>query len=727
MTSDEIRDRFLNYFVERDHYLLGSAALVPAQFDPSVLLTTAGMHPLKPYFMDLEQPPSKRLTSCQKCFRTSDIDTVGTTKRHLTFFEMLGNFSVGDYFKQGAIEYAWDLSINGFGLDPNRIWITVFEGDDELSLGPDEEAIAAWESVGVPRERIVFCARSENFWQAGATGPCGPCSELYFDRGLEYGSADDLPGQDNERFLEYWNLVFMEYDQIEPNSLTPLPSKNIDTGLGLNRLAAILQGVDSVFETDQFRPLIELGEKLSAKRYGETFEVDRALRILSDHSRGTVFLLADGVVPSNEDRGYVLRRLMRRAIVQGRRIGIEGEFLTKFAKVVRDLMQNAYPELREHAQTIDMWMANEEEAFGKTMQQGTRLLNDHIEHAKRNNEEGIGAAEAFALHDTYGFPFELTLELAAEHDLGVDAQGFEDLMDQQRARARASAGRGGHDKVRQGIHDFVHQVDPATKFVGYNTLQQTTQITAIGEVEGKVVAKLTESPFYATGGGQVHDEGVIESSEGGCTARVVDVVRVGDDQAVIVDIKQGELDKTKPFVARVDSRKRHATACNHTATHLLHAALREVVGEHARQAGSYVGPDKLRFDFAHGQALTTEQLTEIENRVNDWISASEPVTAVTTTLENAKRSGAMALFGESYGEVVRMVEIGGGSRSRELCGGTHVEITSQIGAFAILSESSSAANVRRIEAVSGPAALALLRKHDRALGEIARSLRPNRE
>lgn len=727
MTSDEIRTRFLSFFETRGHHLLKSASLVPAQFDPSVLLTTAGMHPLKPYFMGLEQPPSKRLTSCQKCFRTVDIDTVGTTKRHLTFFEMLGNFSVGDYFKEGAIEFAWDLSLNGFLLDPDRIWITVFEGDANLGIGPDEEAIAAWESVGVARERIILCPRSENFWQAGAVGPCGPCSELYYDRGLEFGGPDDLPGEDNERFLEYWNLVFMEYNQGSPNSLVPLPSKNIDTGLGLSRLATILQGVDSVFDTDQFRPLVSLGEELSGQSYGEKFEVDRALRILADHSRGSVFLLADGVVPSNEDRGYVLRRLMRRAIVQGRRIGIEGEFLPKFGETVRALMQDAYPELRERGATIDMWLANEEEAFGKTMQQGTRLLNEHIERAKRNGEEGIGAKEAFALHDTYGFPFELTLELAAEQGLGVDAQGFEELMDEQRARARASAGRGARDKVTQGIRDFAQQVTPVTAFTGYESLEQSTGIVAVGEVEDRVIAKLFESPFYATGGGQIHDEGVIECEEGNCRARVVDVVRVGDDQALVVELVEGELGSGKRVVARVDRRKRHATACNHTATHLLHAALREVVGDHARQAGSYVGPDKLRFDFAHGQALSAEQLREIEDRVNDWISAAEPVTAITTTLEVAKSRGAMALFGESYGEVVRMVEVGDGDRSRELCGGTHVAITSEIGAFKIVSESSSAANVRRIEALSGPSALQLLRRHDHTLGEVTRSLRTNAE
>src|SRR5215207_1147095 len=402
MTSDEIRERFLSFFAERDHKRIPSASLIPASYDPSVLLTTAGMHPLKEYFAGREQPPHHRLTSCQKCFRTPDIDQVGMTTRHLTFFEMLGNFSMGDYFKAGAVEFAWDLSLNGFGFNPDDIWVTVFEGDEELGLGPDEEAIEAWLKIGVPRERIVECPRSENFWQAGPTGPCGPCSELYLDRGLDFGEPDDLPGGENERFLEYWNLVFMQFEQNPVNTLTPLPAQNIDTGLGLNRLAAILQNTTSVFETDQFVPLITLGEQLSGHRYGHEFGTDRAMRVLADHTRGMSFLIADGVVPSNEDRGYVLRRLMRRAIVQGRRIGIEPGFLPKYAHVVRDTMGPAYPELFEQADTIDMWLRTEEESFNRTLEQGMKMLEDVIERARAAGAEGIGADEAFRLHDTFG-------------------------------------------------------------------------------------------------------------------------------------------------------------------------------------------------------------------------------------------------------------------------------------------------------------------------------------
>jgi alanyl-tRNA synthetase len=720
MKTDEIRRTFQEFFEANDHRRIPSASLVPAASDTSTLLTIAGMQPLKPYFLGLEQPPHHRLVSCQKVFRTPDIDNVGTTHRHLTFFEMLGNFSIGDYFKQGAVELAWKLSLEGFGLEPDSIWITVFEGDEELGLGPDEEAIEAWLSVGVPRERIVLCNRKENFWQAGETGPCGPCSELYLDRGLEFGSEDDLPGGENERFLEYWNLVFMQYDQNPVNTLTPLPAKNIDTGLGLNRLAAHMQGTTSVFETDEFQPLLELAEQLSGKRYGETFETDRAMRILADHTRGMSFLIADGVVPSNDDRGYVLRRVMRRAIVQGRRLGVEPGFLPRFAELVRELMGGAYPELNEQRETIEMWLAREEEAFGRTLEQGMRLLDDVIARAKETGEEGIGADQAFLLHDTHGFPLELTLELAAEQGMGVDEQGFEELMDEQRRRAR-SPGRGAQDDDRERIREFTEGSEP-TSFTGYETVEQATAVASLTAENGRVLAKLVESPFYATGGGQVHDGGVVECEDGGCAARVLDVVRVGDDQALVLEPIKGELHEGERVIARVDPARR-LTERNHTATHLLHAALRERLGTHVRQAGSYVGPDKLRFDFTHGAPLTEQELRDVEDAVNAQIIADHPVRALTTTLEEARCLGAMALFGEKYGDVVRMVEIGDGNWSRELCGGTHVRSTGVIGVFKVTTETSSAANVRRIEAITGEVAIELLRRHDRVLAEAAQVLR----
>jgi alanyl-tRNA synthetase len=745
MSSDEIRERYLNFFEERGHRRIPSASLVPSAHDPSALLTVAGMHPLKPYFLGQEQPPAQRLTSCQKVFRTVDIDNVGNTARHLTFFEMLGNFSFGDYFKREAIEFAWELSREVFGFDERDIWVTVFEGDDELGLGPDEEAIAIWQAMGVERGRIVECPRSENFWQAGPTGPCGPSSELYIDRGVELGSADDLPGGENERFLEYWNLVFMQYDQQPAGQgplLRPLPANNIDTGLGLNRLAAILQGKQSVFETDQFWPLIELGQDLSGRRYGEHRDADRALRILSDHSRAMTFLVADGVVPSNEERGYVLRRVMRRAIQQGRALGLEPGFLTHYSERVRDLMGGAYPELHEQRSAIEKWLSAEEESFGRTLAQGMATLRLHIDQARDASRPYVPAAEVFRLHDTYGFPYEMTSELLAEEGLSIEGD-FEHLMEQQRARGRASARAGGSDagQAREAASSFAGESDFSTRFTGYETEEQQTTVGAVRAVAGegsgaangggslgaRYLVKLAESPFYAAGGGQVADVGTIECEHGDCRARVEDVFRLGDDQALAVVVEEGSLRPGEPVRARVDHLARHATEANHTATHLLQAALRERVGSHVRQAGSYVGPDKLRFDFSHGQALSAEELKDVEDRVNEWISRNDPVRPITTTLEEAKRLGAMALFGEKYGDVVRMVEIGAGEYSRELCGGTHVRSTAEIGVFHIISETSSAANVRRIEALTGPAAAELLRDHDRLLADASATLRTRPE
>ncbi len=731
MTSDQIRERYLAFFEERGHRRLPSASLVPPPEDRSVLLTTAGMQPLKPYFLGREVPPAPRLTSCQKCFRTPDIEKVGSTLRHLTCFEMLGNFSIGAYFKQGAIEFAWELSREVFGFQGEDIWVTVFEGDDALGLGADEEAIELWEAVGVPRERIVGCPRSENFWEAGPVGPSGPCSELYLDRGLDFGQEDDLPGGENERFLEFWNLVFMQYNQDPHDHLVGLPTRNIDTGLGLNRMAAILQGKESVFETDQFQPLIDLGQELSGRRYGEEFPTDRALRILADHTRGMSFLVADGVVPSNEERGYVLRRVMRRAIQQGRALGMEGGFLVRYAEVVRELMGGAYPELNTQRAAIEKWLAAEEESFGRTLEQGTRLLEELIERALDADEEGIAAADAFELHDTYGFPFDLTRELVAERGLGVDPEGFERLMDAQRARARAAAGgtpKSG-EVPRELARELAKTASFTTRFTGYETEAQRASADAVWDFTNEnrhFLVKLDESPFYPAGGGQVSDVGTLEWEDSDHKGRVENVFRLGGDQALEVVVEQGQPEPGK-VKAVVDHAARHATECNHTATHLLHAALRERLGEHVRQAGSYVGPDKLRFDFSHSQALTAEELRGVEDRVNEWILADDPVRPISTTLDEARRLGAMALFGEKYGEIVRMVQIGEGDYSRELCGGTHVRATAEIGLFHILGETSSAANVRRIEALTGPAAVELLRAHDRWLVEIATTLRTRPE
>ncbi len=759
MRTEEIRERYLAFFEERDHRRIPSASLVPSSHDPSALLTVAGMHPLKPYFLGRETPPAPRLASCQKCFRTVDIDNVGNTNRHLTFFEMLGNFSIGDYFKAEAIAFAWELSLEVFGFSPQDIWVTVFEGDEQLGLGPDEEAIELWRAAGVPSERIVPCPRSENFWQAGPTGPCGPCSELYVDRGAHIGEPGDLPGGENERFLEYWNLVFMQYNQEPENTLAELPARNIDTGLGLNRMAAIMQGKRSVFDTDQFQPLIELGEQLSGKRYGEHFNTDRALRILADHSRAMTFLVADGVVPSNEERGYVLRRVMRRAIQQGRALEMAPGFLSRYAEVVRELMGSVYPELVEQREAIGKWLSSEEEGFGRTLEQGMGVLRFHIDHAREKGHDFVHAEDAFKLHDTFGFPFELTRELLGEEGLRVDEAGFEELMDRQRARARAAGGGStdGEDP-RERAREFAERAGLQTRFTGYETERQPTSVAAVALDEGngvgehaaegdharaceagisadepgavagtRMLVKLAESPFYAAGGGQISDVGTIECEQGDCRARVESVYRLGEDQVLSVVVERGALAPREPVLARVDHTARHATQCNHTATHLLHAALRARLGAHVRQAGSYVGPDKLRFDFSHGTALTREELHDVEDQVNAWIAHADPVHPITTTLEEAKRLGAMALFGEKYGEVVRMVEIGEGDYSRELCGGTHVRNTAEIGAFRVTAETSSAANVRRIEALTGPAAVELLREHDHELAEIAATLRTSPE
>jgi alanyl-tRNA synthetase len=746
MTSDEIRSTFLEFFQSRDHRRAPSASLIPAEYDPSVLFTVAGMVPLKPYFQGVERPPHPRLTTCQKTFRTPDIEIIGTTTRHLTFFEMLGNFSFGDYFKQGAAEFAWELSREGFGFDEADIWATVFGGDDELGLGPDQEAIDIWLQIGLPRERIVELPREENFWQMGATGPCGPCSELYLDRGVRFGRPDDLPGGENERFMEYWNLVFMELDQNPAGVLTPLPAKNIDTGLGLNRMACILQDKETVFETDQFAPLIALGEELSGRRYGQDFATDRALRVLADHTRGMSFLVADGVVPSNEDRGYVLRRVIRRAIQHGRGLGLEPGFLLRYADAVGELMGSEYPELHQQADLIQKWLTSEEESFGRTLELGLGRLDELIARARDSGAEGIAGADAFLLHDTYGFPIDMTLEIVAEHGLGVDEEGFESLMDEQRTRARGSGRTRVGQELRERATELAGSAGFATEFVGYERTEAETTIGAAvaekpdeldpahpahsGEAGSRaggrpteLLLKLVESPFYATGGGQIADVGTIECESGACRATVADVLRLGTDQVLAVTPEHGTFQPGERVHARVDRASRHATEANHTATHLLHAALRRRLGTHVHQAGSYVGPDKLRFDFTHGGALSAEDLAAISDEVNDWIVANSPVRAITTTLDEARNLGAMALFNEKYGDVVRMVEVGDGSFSRELCGGTHVRLTAEIGLFKIVHETSTAANVRRIEAITGPEAVALARARDEELERAATLLR----
>ena len=718
MKADEIRQTYLSFFAERGHEIVPSASLVPSVHDPSVLLTTAGMQPFKPYFLGREEPPARRLADVQKCFRTTDIEAVGNTARHLTFFEMLGNWSFGDYFKAESIAWGWELATQGFDMDPERIWATVFGGDEELGLGPDEEAIEIWKAQGMPEERIVRLGRADNFWQAGPSGPCGPCSELYLDRGEDFGAPGERPGDDTDRFLEFWNHVFMTYDLGEDGSLTELPMRNIDTGMGLDRMAAILQDVPSVFETNLLRPLVELAEELSGRRYAEGGAVTRAMRIVADHSRAAAFLVADGVVPSNEDRGYILRRIMRRAIQQGGVLGLEAPWLGRFAERTIEMMGEAYPELVAERATIARWVGDEEESFGRTLERGSELLERLIAEAEQAGTSWIDAADAFKLHDTYGFPYDLTKELLAERGLSVDDSGFEELMEEQRQRARMGAATAHGSEDRHGrVLAFAAEAPP-TRFVGYETLRATTGLAAVAADDGRALVKLEESPFYAEGGGQVADSGVLRW-EGG-EARVRDVYRLGEDQALEVEPTGGSPDAGVAVEALVDHEARHATMRNHTATHLLHAALRERLGDHVRQAGSAVRPDKLRFDFTHGQALGAAELRDVEDRVNEWIKASRPVRRLEMERAEAERLGAMALFGEKYGDWVRVVEVDG--VSRELCGGTHVANTAEVGIFKIASEGSSAANVRRVEALTGPAAIDWFREREERLREVGELL-----
>jgi alanyl-tRNA synthetase len=713
-TSAELREGFLSYFESKGHLRRPSASLVPATYDPSVLLTTAGMQPLKPYFLGLEEPPARLLTTAQKCFRTTDIDEVGLTARHLTFFEMLGNFSVGDYFKDGAVELAWDFVTEHMGLDQDCLWATVFAGDPELGLGEDEVAVAAWERIGIPPERITRLPRSENFWQAGPTGPCGPCSELYFDRGPQHGCdrPDCAPGCECDRFLEFWNLVFMEFDLAEDGTLTPLPSQSIDTGLGVERGATVLQGVHSVYETDGFQHIMDWVAAESGTRYGESENATRAHRVLADHGRAMAFLVADGVTPSNEGRGYVLRRVIRRAVVHGRDVGLE-RFLPDLAEVVVEQMGAVYPELVEQRETIARVLGAEEEKFGETLARGLKLFEEAAA------KDAISGEDAFHLQTTYGFPIEMTAELARERGMAVDLDDFRLRMAEHREVSRSGAS-GGAGAERAA--DFARAAGFATEFVGYEKLDVLTQIGALEELEeGLFLAKLRESPYYPEGGGQVSDQGWIEKD--GARAELVSAFRFGEDQALLFEGEGfAEGDRVR---AVVPWKVRFPTMTTHTATHLLHKALQDVLGDHVRQAGSAVRPDKLRFDFSHPQALTAEERGRVEEIVNARVFENLPVRAFLTPIDEARTLGAMMLFGEKYGDVVRVVEVEG--FSRELCGGTHVRSTAEIGPFAILSEGSVGSGVRRIEAVTSGEAYALLRGRAHEADELRGELQKARK
>jgi alanyl-tRNA synthetase len=721
-TSGELRAGFRAFFESKGHTFRPSASLVPRADDRSTLLTTAGMQPLMPYFLGREPPPAPLLTTVQKSFRTPDIDEVGFDGSHLTFFEMLGNFSFGQYFKEGAIELAWEFVFEHLQIDPERFWVSVFAGDDELGLGEDEVAQRHWLKMGQPAERIVFLPRAENFWSVGGPGPCGPDTEMYYDWGAEHGCGepDCKPSCTRcERFLEFWNLVFMEFELHVDGKLTPLPKQNVDTGMGVERTAAILQDVMTVYETDVYQAIMRWIAEESGVAYGDSAEATKAHRILADHGRGMTFLAADGVAPSNEGRGYVMRRIIRRAVQQGARVGLEPPYLSGLADVVIEQMKSGYPELEEHRDDIHRILAAEEERFGKTLERGLRLFE---EIAAKGGD--IPGEEAFRLHDTYGFPLELTQELARERGLGVNEEEFTRLMERQRTRSR-----GALSKDDRRAAELAKRAGFRTEFVGYEKTDVLTQVGALEELEdGLFLAKLRESPFYPAGGGQVTDAGWIELDDGsGTRAELRDAYRLEEDQALLF---QGEGFSAGDRVrAVVPWAVRFPTMANHTATHLLHKALQDVLGDHVRQAGSAVRPDKLRFDFTHPQQLTDAERERIEHLVNEKVFDNLPVHAFITPIAEARKLGAMMLFGEKYGEHVRVVEIPG--FSRELCGGTHVRSTAEVGPFVILSEGSVGAGARRIEAITSGEAHAYLhaalREADELRAELERVRRETRK
>jgi alanyl-tRNA synthetase len=708
-TSAEIREGFLSFFEEKGHLRRPSASLVPRSDDRSTLLISAGMQPQMPFFLGREAPPAPTTTTVQKVFRTPDIDEVGLDTFHLTFFEMLGNFSFGQYFKEGAIAFATEFVQDRMKLDWDRIWASVHAGDPELKLGPDQVAIDLWEQIGLPRERIVPLPSSENFWSVGGPGPCGPDSEIYYDWGEEVGCGepDCAPGCTRcERFLEFWNLVFMSYELRPDGTLVDLPAQNVDTGMGLERAARIVQQVPSVYDTDGYQLIMQWVASQSGVAYGDSVDATKAHRVLADHGRGMTFLVSDGVTPSNEGRGYVLRRVIRRAVQHGQRIGMQAPFVAGLAEAVIEQMGGAYPELGEDRHEIQQVLTAEEERFGETLERGMKLF----EEAAARGE--ITGDDAFALQATYGFPIELTQELARERGLGVNGEEYTKLFEEHREISRRTSGV---------TVDVRFSGAPRTEFVGYERTEVPTAIVAYADLgDGLFQAKLERSPFYPAGGGQVSDTGVIVK-EDGTTAEVVELIRLDHDQEIVF---RGEgFAEGDRVTAEVPWSVRFPTMANHTATHLLHECLREVLGEHVKQAGSAVRPDKLRFDFTHPQALTAEERGEVERGVNERVFENLHVRTYETTIDEARKLGAMMLFGEKYGDIVRVVDIGGWSV--ELCGGTHVRSTAEIGSFVILGEASVGSGARRIEAVTSGEAFALLheraREADELRGELGRA------
>jgi alanyl-tRNA synthetase len=714
MTTNELREAFQRFYEERAHLRVPGHSLVPPADDQSTLFIVAGMQQFKPYFLRTKEPPSNRVVSVQPCLRAggkdNDLDEVGRTERHCSFFEMMGNFSFGDYFKDGAVDFAWEWATGVLALDPARLWATVHEGDPVLELDEDTVAIAAWRRVGIPEERIVRLGK-DNFWQAAETGPCGQCSEIFYDRGERYACGDPACGPGHcDRYMEIYNLVFMEYDLQPGNVLVRLPNANVDTGMGVERTACVLQAVDSVFDTDGFQLIMNWVAEQSGVAYSDSDLSRRAHRVLADHGRAVTFLIAEGIEPSNEGRGYICRRLLRRAIYQAKRIGLEG--LHRLPAVVIDQMGGAYPMLREHAADIERIVRAEEEKFSETLARGMKVFDDLA------GKETISADDAFALVATYGFPIELAQELAEERGQPLDLDGFDALMEGHREISRGA----GESSTQQTAAQLVGAGRSSSEFVGY---AKTTALTAVIEsapvdAERQFV-KLEESPFYAASGGQVSDRGYLTVDGEEQRLDVVDVLKFGDDQVLVIDLAGHEpLQPGTRIEANVNWSDRFPTMANHTATHLLQAALREVLGDHVKQAGSAVRPDKLRFDFTHDRPLTPDERQRVERIVNEKVFEAIPVRTFVTPIEEARKLGAMMLFGEKYGDEVRVVEIDG--FSRELCGGTHVRSTAEIGPFLIVSEQSVGSGARRIEAVTAGEAWTILEGRSRELEAVRAEL-----
>ena len=714
MDAKTLRRDFLAFFESREHQIVPSASLIP--HDPSILFTIAGMVPFKPYFLGDQAPPWPRATSVQKCFRTLDIDIIGTTSRHCTFFEMLGNFSFGDYFKEGAISMAWDLVTEVMGIDPERLWVTVHESDDE--------AEALWrDGVGLNPTRIQRLGE-DNFWKVGDTGPCGPSSEIFFDKGERYGADGGPAFGGDERFVEIWNLVFMQYSRQLDGSLEPLPKTNIDTGAGLERLVPTLNGTDSIFATDIFSGLLDTAQSITGKTYGVHEQDDVQLRILADHGRAMTMLVADGVLPSNESRGYVLRRIVRRAVLAARRAGAPGEITSRLVSSTIESLGDVYPNLRTESDLITQVLSREEEGFGRTLRAGLALLEQATNDAKVQGGSSLGGDVAFLLHDTHGFPIELTEELAAEQELSVSREEFDSLMTNQRDRARSASKlpRSADESSYRRIVDS----DGPSVFVGRRREEYEVSASVVAVLEshdGSFEVFLDRTPFYAESGGQMGDTGVIATPSGRATVlnTVAPMPGLHAHRCTI----EGVIEAGQEAIATIDADRREALRRNHTATHLAHAALREVLGDHVRQQGSLVAPDRLRFDFSHHEAPSSEQLALVTRLVNSRILSDDEVETTETSRQEAEAMGAIAFFGDKYGDTVRVVRAG--SHSLEFCGGTHVGALGSIGSFAIISEGSIGSNTRRIEAVTGLEAVERSLRLDRTLTATSAALRAEPE